>query len=666
MKRTTLILTLSTLCLCASAKTQTLSLSSPDGKVSTEISAGDSQLSYSVAYDGISLMAPSLIGLELADGTTIGKNSKISSVKRKSVDDVIASPFYNSDSITDKYNQVSFNLGRGWAVEFRAYNDGIAYRFVNSNKKALKINNEIVEFSFPEGAVATVPFVNTKNIQSFDTQFFNSFENTYTIDSISKLDSRRLAFLPLSVSPAGKKAKVLFTESALIDYPGMYLNAQGNTLKGVFAPYPSVEQQGGHNNLQMLVPEREDFIAEIAGPRALPWRIAVVAPEDKVLAETNLTYLLADPLRIDDISWIKPGKVAWEWWNAFNLDGVDFKTGVNNNTYKAYIDFASENGIEYIILDEGWAVNKKADLFLVVPEINLTELVEYGNKKNVGLILWAGFQAFARDMEKVCKHYSDMGIKGFKIDFLDRDDQKMTKFRADAAEMCAKYGLVLDIHGTFKAAGINRTYPNILNVEGVHGLENLKWSPQTLDQVEYDVQIPFIRQVGGPMDYTQGAMLNASKGNYYPVNSEPMSQGTRCRQLALYMILESPLNMLCDSPSNYRREAESTKFIAEVPTVWDETIVLDGVIGDYIMTARRSGDTWYIGGITDWTARDLVVALDFLKPGKKYEAEIFEDGTNAHRKGRDYRKRYKNVVAGDALNMHLAPGGGFAIKIKPE
>ncbi len=666
MKHTSLILILSTLCLSASAKTQILSLSSPDGKVLTEISAGDSQLCYTVAYNGNTLMAPSTIGLELADGTTVGKNSKITSVKRKSVDKFIASPFYHSDSITDKYNQLSFNLGHGWAVEFRAYNDGIAYRFVNSNKKPLKINNEIVEFSFPKGAVATVPFVNTKKIQSFDTQFFNSFENTYTIDSLNKLDSRRLAFLPLSVEPVGQKAKVLFTESALIDYPGMYLNAQGNTLKGVFAPYPSVEQQGGHNNLQMLVPERENFIAEIAGPRTLPWRITVVAPEDKVLAETNLTYLLADPLRLDDISWIKPGKVAWEWWNAFNLDGVDFKTGVNNETYKAYIDFASENGIEYIVLDEGWAVNKKADLFQVVPEINLTELVEYGNKKNVGLILWAGFQAFARDMEKVCKHYSEMGIKGFKIDFLDRDDQKMTKFRADAAEMCAKYGLVLDIHGTFKAAGINRTYPNILNVEGVHGLENLKWSPETVDQVEYDVQIPFIRQVAGPMDYTQGAMLNAAKGNYRPINSEPMSQGTRCRQLALYMILESPLNMLCDSPSNYRREAESTKFIAEVPTVWDETVVLDGTIGDYIITARRSGDTWYVGGITDWTARDLVVPLDFLSPGKKYEAEIFEDGTNAHRKGRDYRIRHKNVEIGDAMNMHLAPGGGFAIKIKPE
>lgn len=666
MKRINLFLILSALCLSANAKTQVLSLSSPDGKVNTEITVGGNQMTYTVAYDGDVLLAPSAIGLELNDGVVVGKDAKISSVKRKSVNTKVASPLYTSDSIADIYNQLSFALGKGWGVEFRAYNDGIAYRFTNSNKKEQKIKNEIVEYSFPEGAFANVPFVNTKNIQSFDTQYFNSFENTYTSDSLVNLDSRRLAFLPLTVTPDGKNAKLLFTESALIDYPGMFMNVQGNTLKGVFAPYPKEEKQGGHNNLQLLVSEREDFIALVDSPRALPWRITVVAPQDKVLAETELTYLLADPLRIDDISWIKPGKVAWEWWNAFNLDNVDFATGVNNDTYKAYIDFASENGIEYIILDEGWAVNKKADLFQVVPEINLPELVAYGNEKNVGLILWAGYMAFARDMEKVCKHYSDMGIKGFKIDFLDRDDQKMTKFRADAAAMAAKYNLVLDIHGTFKMAGLNRTYPNVLNVEGVHGLENLKWSPTTLDQVEYDVQIPFIRQVGGPMDYTQGAMLNASKGNYYPVHSEPMSQGTRCRQLALYMILESPLNMLCDSPSNYRREAESTRFIADVPTVWDETVVLDGVLGDYIITARRSGETWYVGGITDWTPRDLTVNLDFLSADKNYKAEIFQDGKNAHRKGRDYKVLNKSVKSGEKLDLHLAPGGGFAIKIKPE
>lgn len=666
MKQISLFLILSTLCLTASAKTQVLTLNSPDGKVQTEITAGGSQLNYTVAYDNHTLMAPSAIGLELADGTTVGANAKISAIKRKSVDTKIASPFYHSDSITDKYNQLSFNLGRGWSVEFRAYNDGIAYRFVNSNKKSQTINNEIAEYSFPEGALATVPYVNTKKIESFEPQFFNSFENTYTTDSLNKLDGRRLAFLPLSVNPAGKKEKIVFTESALIDYPGMYLNANGNTLKGVFAQYPKIEQQGGHNNLQMLVPERHDYIALVDGPRSLPWRIAVVAPDDKVLAETDLTYLLADPARISDTSWIKPGKVAWEWWNALNLDGVNFKTGVNNETYKAYIDFAGENGIEYVILDEGWAVNKKADLFQVVPEINLPELVEYANQHNVGLILWAGYQAFARDLEKVCKHYSEMGIKGFKVDFLDRDDQLMTKFRADAAAMAAKYGLVLDFHGTFKAAGINRTYPNILNVEGVFGLENMKWSPATVDQVKYDVQIPFIRQVGGPMDYTQGAMLNATKYNYHPVHSEPMSQGTRCRQLALYMVLESPLNMLCDSPSNYNREAESTRFIADVPTVWDETIVLDGVMGEYIITARRSGDTWYIGGITDWTPRELIVPLDFLAKGKKYDAEMFVDGKNADKKARDYSLLHKTVVTGDALKVYLAPGGGFAMKIKPE
>jgi alpha-glucosidase len=247
---------------------------------------------------------------------------------------------------------------------------------------------------------------------------------------------------------------------------------------------------------------------------------------------------------------------------------------------------------------------------------------------------------------------------------MDRDDQEMTEFNYRAAEMAAKYKLILDLHGTHKPAGLNRTYPNVLNFEGVFGLEQVKWGkPGEIDLISYDVMIPFIRQVAGPMDYTQGAMRNATKANYRACNSEPMSQGTRCHQLALYMILDSPFNMLCDTPSNYEREQECTDFISAVPTVWDETIVLDGKMGEYIITARRSGETWYIGGITNWDARDLEVDLSILGD-KAYSGKLFMDGVNAHRIGRDYRSEAVQAKKGDKMKIHLAPGGGFALVLK--
>ena len=382
-----------------------------------------------------------------------------------------------------------------------------------------------------------------------------------------------------------------------------------------------------------------------------------MAEEDRTLAASNLSYLLAEPSRLEDLSWIKPGKVAWDWWNDWNLDGVDFLTGVNNDTYKAYIDFAAENGIEYVILDEGWAVNLKADLMQVVDDIDLKELVRYGEERNVGIILWAGYYAFERDMENVCRHYSQMGIKGFKVDFMDRDDQLMTDFNRRAAAMCAKYHLILDLHGTHKPAGLHRTYPNVLNFEGVFGLEQMKWS-QEANQVKYDVMIPFIRQLAGPMDYTQGAMRNATRSNYHACYNEPMSQGTRCRQLALYVVLDSPFNMMCDTPGNYRRNQDCTDFIAGIPTVWDETRILDGKMGEYIVTARRKGDRWYVGGLTDWTPRDIEVDLSFIR-SSGISGVLFSDGVNAHRTARDYRRQEVTLGSDGKLKVHLAPGGGF-------
>lgn len=638
-------------------------LVSPDGMLKTTITIGE-QLTYDIVRNGKQILASSPISMTLDNGVVWGEKTSLSGSSTKSMDRMIPSPFYRANELRDCYNELILRFKKDWNVEFRAYNDGIAYRFVSRGKKPFNVVDERVGYCFPLDAVATVPYVKSGKDGDYDSQFFNSFENIYTTDQLSKLNKQRLMFLPLVVS-LDEGVKVCITESDLENYPGLYLStAEGeNCLSGKHAPYPKRTVQGGHNQLQMLVKERESYIAKVDQPRSFPWRIAIVTTSDKDLAASNLSYLLAAPSRVEDLSWIKPGKVAWEWWNAWNLDGVDFVTGVNNPTYKAYIDFASANGIEYVILDEGWAVNLKADLMQVVKDIDLKELVDYAASKNVGIILWAGYYAFERDMENVCRHYAAMGVKGFKVDFMDRDDQEMTAFNYRAAEMCAKYKMILDLHGTHKPAGLNRTYPNVLNFEGVNGLEQMKWSPASLDQVKYDVMIPFIRQVSGPMDYTQGAMRNASKGNYYPCNSEPMSQGTRCRQLALYVVLESPFNMLCDSPGNYMRESESTEFIAEIPTVWDESIVLDGKMGEYIVTARRKGDVWYVGGITDWTARDIEVDCSFLG-GKAYNATLLKDGVNAHRIGRDYKRETFPVKNSSKLKIHLAPGGGFALKIK--
>lgn len=663
MKKLNLLLTCTCALFALSVQGQKqLLLSSPDGKLKSTITVGD-KLTYDISCNGQQVLAPSPISATLDNGKVWGDKARLSKVTEKKNDTQIDAPFYRSSCVRDYYNELTLRFKGDYSVVFRAYNDGVAYRFVNHAKKPFCILNEEVDYRFPADVTASVPYVNAGKDGDYNGQFHNSFENVYTTAPISQLNKERLMFLPLVVQ-ATPEVKVCITETDLNNYPGLYLtNAKGsNSLSGIQAPYPKTMKQGGHNNLQMRVQTREEYIAKVDGPRNFPWRVAVVTSRDTQLAASNLSYLLAEPSKLSDTSWIKPGKVAWEWWNDWNLCGVDFKTGVNNATYKAYIDFASQYGIEYVILDEGWAVNLKADLMQVVKEIDLKELVDYAAARNVGIILWAGYYAFERDMENVCRYFSEMGVKGFKVDFMDRDDQLMTDFNHRAAAMCAKYHLILDLHGTHKPAGLNRTYPNVLNFEGVHGLEQMKWRPAGFDQITYDVMIPFIRQVAGPMDYTQGAMRNATRENYYPSNSEPMSQGTRCHQLAMYIVLESPFNMLCDSPSNYMREPESTSFIAQVPTVWDETVVLDGKMGEYIITARRKGDTWFVGGLNNWDARDVEVDLSFLSSGS-HKAVLFKDGVNAHRTARDYKREEVSVSSAQPLKVHLAPGGGFTLQI---
>lgn len=650
-----------------SARAHTYTLASPDGRLVVLVASDPSGgFVYDMAYDGQVLMDHSRMDLEYRMPNGGCRLSSVRKVSHRTINSTVASPFTRQSSMYDHCNEMTLHLKGAVSLVMRAYNDGFAYRYRWEGKPG-HVVKETVEYHFAADWNATVPYVTNFDSTNHASQYGSSFENLYTTSRISRLDCRRLCFLPLLVHADGG-VKICLTESTLLDYPGLYLHASGSrgVLLGDHAPLPKREVQGGHNNLQMLVKEREDYIAAMDASRLFPWRIVMVASNSVALASNNLSYLLGEPSRIDDISWIRPGKVAWEWWNCWNIEGVPFVSGINNETYRHYIDFASRYGIEYVILDEGWTVNRQADLFQVVPEIDLPMLVQYASQRNVGIILWAGYYAFERDMEEVCRHYAAMGIKGFKIDFMDRDDQRMTAFYRRAAETCARHRLLVDFHGAFKPAGLNRTYPNVLNFEGVAGLEQLKWAPSSWNQVQYDVEIPFIRQTAGPMDYTQGAMRNGAQGCYYPCWSEPMSQGTRCHQLALYVVLESPLNMLCDSPSNYDREPDYTRFVASLPTVWDETRVLQGEVGEYIVVARRKGNSWYVGGITNWTPRDISVDLGALS-GNPASVELFVDGANAHRKGSDYSHQ---ILHGDdarlsgALNVHMAPGGGFLIKVQ--
>ena len=613
---------------------------SPSGENKIALDLSDKELRWSASYNGVEVVAPSRLSMTTNRGTWGVGSFKVEV-------EYIHSESYNGAIV--KFDD--------YVIELRAYDRGVAYRFVSKYRGEYKIVDEVAEFAFAGDDMAWIPYVNYRPDATSDyaTQFETSFENTYTYTALKDIDWRRLIFAPVVVEHNG--VKVWISESNLEDYPGMFLsNRDGDgTLDTEFAPRPKEVEQGGHNMLQGIVKSRHDYIAECHGARTFPWRIVAIGEEDKDLANSDLVWELADKCRLEDASWIKPGKVAWEWWNDWGLEGVDFEVGINNDTYKYYIDFATRYGIEYVILDEGWSVNLAADLMQVVPEIDIKELVDYAAERNVGIILWAGYWALNRDIEGLCKHYSEMGVKGWKVDFLDRDDQEMVEFVYDVAEIAAKYHMLVDYHGVYKPTGLNRTYPNAINFEGVHGLETMKWLGAEHDQITYDVTIPFIRGVAGPMDYTQGAMRNAAKGYYYPDYSRPMSQGTRCHQLAMYVVYDAPLTMLCDSPTNYEREPDYTRFVAQMPTSWRSKDCIKGAIGEYIVVRRDSDDATYIAGLNGNTAREVVLLL----AGEKYsKIEIYSDDT-------EMASKYQySTVADDELRIWMSSGGGFVIKIE--
>ena len=646
------------------------SLYSPDNCLEVRINIGE-KMEYSVWKGGERLLCNSSLSMLLGDGQKWGHRALVRKIQRRKADRNISSPFYKKAHVKDCYNELELHFRGDYGVIFRAYNDGVAYRFISTGKKSFVVKEETVEYCFPDDWKSHVAFVRTQGYHknnlsqegSFEDQFFKSFVNTYSHVSLSEWDRGRLALVPIVVSP-GDESAICIAESDVLNYPGLYFNRSDNknVIRGVFAPYPKEIRQGGFNDLQGVVYSREPYIARCEGARSFPWRVFIVANQECQLADNDMIYRLASPSCIEEISWIKPGKCAWEWWNDCNLTGVDFRTGLNNETYRYFIDFASSHGLEYLVIDEGWSARGQADLFSVVPEIDLEDLIYYARQKNVGIILWAGYYAFYRNMEAVCRYYSELGVKGFKIDFMDRNDQLMVAFHEEAARVAAKYKLLIDFHGTYPPTGLQRTYPNVVNFEAVQGLEHMKWAAPSVDQVTHDVTIPFIRMVAGPFDYTPGAMRNAIKSFYRPNRSYPMSQGTRCRQMAEYVVFESPLSMLCDSPTEYENDSVCTDVIVDIPTVWDSTIVLNGKIGKYVTIARKKGNVWYVGAMTDWSSRKLSLDLSFLDKGD-YVMEMFQDGKNADRVATDYKRVMGIVPDNRRINIDMAPGGGCVFRV---
>ena len=666
---TKLIKTIIALMLTANAawaadNTKKTIVTSPDGKLKVCAESGNG-LKWSVDYNGIAVIEPSAVGITIGGKEVI--SGKASSSKVKSVDKTYDVFYAKRKEIRDRYNTVTLSFKSGAKVELRAYDGFAAYRILPGVKKNTIVDAETVELRFPSDCEAFVPYVNDNR---GGERWCYSFESYYDEQSLSQMFRDSLAITPLAVTvPAVGRAVVM--DAGVENYPGMMLvKGEGNSLRGQFAPYPTESEIGGYARLNLVPTKRADYIARISKGQSLPWRVVVVAKNDAEIMNSDVAQLLAPECRIADTSWIKPGKVAWDWWNNTNITGVDFKSGMNTPTYKYYIDFAAKNNLEYIIIDEGWSGGESLTDGLN-PDIDLEKLIAYGQRRGVGIILWSSWRNLIgsnpqNDMaltDAVMKRYADMGIKGFKVDFFDRDDQEVIVSAYKIAESAARHHLLLDYHG-LKPSGIQRAYPNILNFEGVKGLENSKWEPRVGDgplhnQPRYDVTIPFLRMLTGPMDYTPGAMENARRDNFFGNNDHPMSQGTRVHQMAMYATFEAPLQMLADSPTKYEREQECTDFIVRIPTVYDETVVIDGRMGEYTVVARRKGETWYVAAMTDWTARNLTIDLSFLGEGT-YHADIFADGVNAEKEATDYKHTKQDVNAGDKLDVHLASGGGWA------
>ena len=645
--------------LCA----ETITLKSPDGKNEIQLIAEDS-LRYAVVRNGQVRVAPTALSLTVDGKGVLGAKPKVTGKQTRAVTGVLKTPVYKKSEIKENGNETTVSFEGGFQVVLRADDDGVAYRFVTAFDGKIKVTDEMAAINFPTPELTAYVGYNWGNRDDpKQDKLQNSWESIYEKTKVSQIapDKSRLIYLPLLLEYADGGCMCV-TESDLLDYPGWNLYRDGKDsarLSPWLAPYP-VSKTVEDTQRQRKIKDREPWLAETAGTRSFPWRVFVLADQPIKLVEADLVYKLATPNKLKgDFGWVKPGKVAWDWWNDWNISGVNFRAGCNTETYKYYIDFAQKNGIEYVIFDEGWSVSLK--IMEIHPDVDVPALIAYAKERGVGIILWCSWPQLVGRQHEVFKRYADMGAKGFKIDFMDRDDQFVVKFLEETATIANEYKLLVDYHGMFKPTGMQRTCPNIINFEGVHGLEQLKWENDA-DFMSHDCKIVFTRMVAGPLDYTPGSMLNQTKKGFKANYSLPTSQGTRVHQMALMSLFEAPLQMLCDTPTQYMRNQACTDFMVKIPTVWDETLGLAGKVDAYAAIARRKGDVWYVSAICSWEPRELKLDLGFLKGA--YEAEVFADGINADRDATDYTHATQVIEGGKPLTVKLAPGGGWTARLE--
>lgn len=623
---------------------------SPDGRLKAEVSVGE-RIGYTVSCGDDIILRSSEIGMILRD-RSLGQDAVLKSTERESVDRTEECLFPISDAnIRDCYNSLTLNMKGGYSVEFRAFNDGIAYRFITDLKGDIEVLDERFSLEFPG---------NTDAVLSLNRGFKTSYEQPYTVIPVGDIrQDGQVSYLPVlfrtESAGSGNVYSILMSEADLYDYPCMFLRSDGKGgLDAVFPKCPLEFGEDGDRSVKIL--KEAYYIASTSGERTFPWRFMVISGDDRDIASNHMTDNLSSPCAIEDCSWIRPGQVSWEWWNGASVYGpdVDFVSGFNMDTYKYFIDFAAEYGIPYILMDEGWALSTR-DPYTPNPQVDVHEIIRYGKEKGVGVFLWLTWLTVENNFG-LFRTFQEWGVAGVKIDFMDRSDQWMVNYYERVASEAARHHLMVDFHGSFKPAGLEKKYPNILSYEGVRGMEQMGGC--TPDNSLY---LPFIRNAVGPMDYTPGAMISMQPEVYRSKRPNSASIGTRAYQMALYTVFKSGIQMLADSPTCYYRNPECTGFIASVPVVWDESRVLDAKAGEYIIVARRSGEKWFIGAICNGRedSREFTVSLDFLDSGRSYAMTSFSDGPNSGRQAMDYRMKKTQVDSGSVLDIRMARNGGW-------
>lgn len=623
-----------------------IDVKSPNGELNISVDVKD-KIYYSVSYGNDLLLKDCYLNLQL-ENETLGNNPKLRSTKKGVIDENVKREIPLKNAVVKNHcNTLRMNFAGNYAVEFRVFDNGVAYRFITDKKGDNIVMGEDFVLNFP---------ANYKAHLSQPNGFKTSYEYPYThINSEEYKATDRMSYLPILLE-TDKPYKILISEADLHDYPCMFLKSTGqNGMQSLFPKVPLEFGEDGDRSLKIL--KEADYIAKTAGKRSFPWRFMVITKEDKQLLENEMVYNLSTPCVLEDYSWIKPGQVSWEWWHDARLYGVDFRSGYNMDSYKYYIDFASKFGIPYIIMDEGWAKSTR-DPYTPNPTINLAELIQYGKERNVKIVLWLTWLAVENNFD-LFKTFADWGVAGVKIDFMDRSDQWMVNYYERVAKEAAKHKLFVDFHGSFKPAGLERKYPNVLSYEGVLGMEQGgNCRPAN------SIYLPFMRNAVGPMDFTPGSMLSAQPEDNRSTRANAMGSGTRAYQMALFVVFESGLQMLADNPVYYYRERPCTEFISSVPVTWDETKVLYAKVGEAVVVARRKGDKWFIGGITNNEGRTINLDLSFLPAGQSFTLTSFEDGINADRQAMDYKQRESKVNNATQLTIKMVRNGGWAGVIK--